>query len=637
MGLISSILDNLGAYYTFAVRWALVVLGFFILVKCIASLLQSGNSSEIWAYLDCPDGKTRALRHWENVIGRAKSADVVIDLISVSRNHGTLVRDDDGNWTYNDLNSKNGSMINGEPVIEPTPLSTGDTLTLGGGNFTLMPVSLAERRENIKSRIRRSRPVSPWPVILALTLFQLLTAIQFIIAGDGETPASVPISFALMAILMWTYVIALRAMKRRGFEMEMIAFFLSTLSIAITASRFPDATLKQFIAVVLGVLLFFALCWYLRDLDRAKKIRVLLVGIGILLLLVNLVFGTNKFGAANWIQIEQLGISLQPSELVKIAFIYAGAGTLDELYEKKNLTIFVLFSVICLGALALMGDFGTAAIFFVTFLIISFLRSGDLSRLIFIAGAAVLAVMLMLRFKPYIADRFSVWGHVWEDPLDKGFQQTQALISVANGGLLGNGAGEGVLNTVGASETDLVFGLISEEFGVILAVLAVVAVITLSLFAVRSIRAGRSAFYTIAACAATSMFLFQVILNVFGSLDLIPLTGVTFPFLSYGGTSMVVSWGLLAFLKAADTRQNASFAIKLEGEKARDRDKAEENDPEEEHRRGRSGGRGDSASADFTGNRLSLSGAGSLSRKTKFFFVSSVCCTGDCKSEGNFL
>ena len=95
------------------------------------------------------------------------------------------------------------------------------------------------------------------------------------------------------------------------------------------------------------------------------------------------------------------------------------------------------------------------------------------------------------------------------------------------------------------------------------------------------------------------MFLFQVILNVFGSLDLIPLTGVTFPFLSYGGTSMVVSWGLLAFLKAADTRQNASFAIRLEGEKARDRDKAEENDPEEEHRRGRSGGRGDSASAGY--------------------------------------
>ncbi|MDO4860170.1 MAG: FtsW/RodA/SpoVE family cell cycle protein [Bacillota bacterium] len=578
MGFLSSIFDNLGAYYTFAVRWVLVILGVFILLRCIRSLLQGGNTSEIWAYLDCPDGKTRALRHWENVIGRARSADVVINLVSISRNHGILVRDDDGNWTYNDLDSKNGSAVNGEPVIEPVPVRAGDVLTIGGANFTLMPVSLAERRENIKSRIRNLKPVSPWPVLLAITLFQLLTAIQFIVAGDGKTPFLVPFCFVLLTILMWAYVIFLRSMRRRGFEMEMIAFFLSTLSLAITASRFsPDApgkVMTQLIAIVLGVILFFALCWFLRDLDRAKKIRMLLVVLGIGLLLFNLVFGTNKFGAANWVSFG--GLSLQPSELVKIAFIYIGAGTLDELFEKKNLTIFVLFSVFCLGTLALMGDFGTAAIFFVTFLIISFLRSGDLSRLIFIVGAAVLAVMLMLRFKPYIADRFSIWGHVWEDPLDKGFQQTQALISVANGGLLGNGAGEGYLSSVGASETDLVFGFLSEEFGVLLAVLAVLAVVTLSLFAVRSIKAGRSAYYTIAACAATSMFLFQVILNVFGSLDIIPLTGVTFPFLSYGGTSMMVSWGLLAFLKAADTRQNASFAIKLDVEKERERLKAKD-------------------------------------------------------------
>ena len=73
---------------------------------------------------------------------------------------------------------------------------------------------------------------------------------------------------------------------------------------------------------------------------------------------------------------------------------------------------------------------------------------------------------------------------------------------------------------------------------------------------------GRSTFYTIAACSAMSLFLFQTILNVFGSVDLFPLTGVTFPFLSTGGTSMIASWGMLAFVKAADTRQGASMAVK---------------------------------------------------------------------------
>lgn len=85
----------------------------------------------------------------------------------------------------------------------------------------------------------------------------------------------------------------------------------------------------------------------------------------------------------------------------------------------------------------------------------------------------------------------------------------------------------------------------------------------LSIFAVRSVLAGRSTFYTIAACSATSMFLFQTGLNVFGSVDILPFTGVTFPFVSNGGTSMIACWGLLAFLKASDTRQNASFAISL--------------------------------------------------------------------------
>ena len=116
-----------------------------------------------------------------------------------------------------------------------------------------------------------------------------------------------------------------------------------------------------------------------------------------------------------------------------------------------------------------------------------------------------------------------------------------------------------------AADTDLVFGVLSEEWGLIIAVLAILSIVTLGIFAVRSIKAGRSAFYTIAACAATTLMIFQTILNVFGSVDILPLTGVTFPFVSNGGTSMIVSWGMLAFLKAADTRQNASIAVKDEG------------------------------------------------------------------------
>lgn len=236
---------------------------------------------------------------------------------------------------------------------------------------------------------------------------------------------------------------------------------------------------------------------------------------------------------------------------------------MDELFQRRNSMVFTGFAIFCFLCLAKMRDFGTAVIFFVTFLVISFLRSGDFTKLILIVGVAFVGGLLVLRFRSYVAQRFAVWGHVWQDADARGYQQTRTMSAAASGGLVGVGPGNGWLKHVGAARTDLVFGLVSEEWGMIIAILLVLSIITLSIFAYRSIMAGRSTYYTIAACAATTIFLFQTILNVFGSVDLLPLTGVTFPFVSGGGTSMLASWGLLAFVKAADTRQNASFAVTL--------------------------------------------------------------------------
>ena len=145
---------------------------------------------------------------------------------------------------------------------------------------------------------------------------------------------------------------------------------------------------------------------------------------------------------------------------------------------------------------------------------------------------------------------------------DAGYQQTRALSAAASGGLFGDGAGDGWLHTVFAADSDMVFGVLCEELGLIVAVLAVLAIVILALFAVRNSGDGRSSFYVIAACASVSMFLVQVGLNVFGSVDILPFTGVTFPFVSRGGTSVLACWMLLAFIKAGDTRKGASFVVR---------------------------------------------------------------------------
>ena len=329
-------------YTTFA-RWVFLFLALFILARQIRSLLQMRNPSEIWAHLACPDGSNVPLTHWENLIGRGKGCDVILNLKSVSRSHATLIRDSAGVWKYNDLNSKNGSKINGVRVNGPTVLKGGDVLTIGGADFALYPVSLQERLSNIERRKSKTKSVTPWPSLIALTIFQLMTILQFKVALEDDFSSSITLAFLLICALMWAYVLVMRLFRRVGFETEIIAFFLSTLSIALTATAYPESALKQAICVCIGVGFFFGLCWYLRDLNRTKKIMYILIGASVVLLLANLLIGTVKYGSQNWIEIG--GFSIQPSELVKVVFVFVGAATLDELQQKKNLTIFIAFSV----------------------------------------------------------------------------------------------------------------------------------------------------------------------------------------------------------------------------------------------------------------------------------------------------
>lgn len=555
-------IEGAGQVYTAIARWVFILLALFIVFKAIASLLRSRGTPEIFAFFNIEGEKNLAITHWENAVGRSKKSDIVITDPAVSRTQGTLTRDDVGNWKFMDLGSSNGTVIRGKRLEygESATVEPGDKILMGDTECTILPISLEEQRRNKAMRRRGTKLLSPWTSLIALTIFQLMTIIQFRVSYGSEMSDQILIGFLGLALLMWIYVIGMSSIHQKGFDMEILAFFLVTLSLSVTASKYPNAVFKQFVAVCLGLALFIAMCLFMRNLERTKAVRKYIYVLAAVLLIVNLVFARNIYGANNWIMIG--GTSIQPSELTKLAFIWVGAASLDELLERRNTLIFMGFSFFCFGCLALMNDFGTAIIFFVTFLVISFLRNGDLTKLILVVGVAGIAGMLVLRFKSHVAYRFSAWGHVWDFADTSGYQQTRSMSAAASGGLVGVGAGDGWLKNIAASETDLVFAFVTEEWGLIIAILAVLTIITLSIFAFRSILNGRSTYYTIAACAATSLFLFQTILNIFGSVDLFPLTGVTFPFLSTGGTSMIASWGMLAFLKAADTRQGASVAVK---------------------------------------------------------------------------
>jgi len=533
--------------YTLVVRWVLPVLATVIAVRCFVMLLSNRKYQRVWGYLGVAGNNRIPLTHWENSIGRSKISDIVINLPFISRSHAVLsYSDDDGEWTISDLGSKGGVAVNGERVSSSQKLAEGDRISLAGAELTMLP-SEGIVEPDISARFSSGK------TFVLILVFQILAVIQLFLSADNPLLLTALPSYLLFFAVEIVFYLGFFLGSKRYLEWILLACFLCGLDLFLVGSAAPYAINKQLISIIIGMLVFTGIQMVIRNLSWARKLRYILAAGALALIAVNLVFGETINGAKNWIELG--GFSFQPMEFVKIAFVLAGADTLDRLLTTKNLTAFIGFSGVCVGALVLMRDLGTAVIFFGAFLVVAFMRSGDIRTIALICTGAVLCAMAVISFRPYIASRFEAWGHVWEFEDSTGYQQTRTMIAAASGGLLGVGGGNGYLVNVPAADTDLVFGMICEEWGLIIAIISVLIIIFTAVFAVSMMDGARSSYYAIAACGASAIFLIQASLNVFGSLDILPLTGVTLPFISNGGSSMVVAWALLAFLKSADERR----------------------------------------------------------------------------------
>ncbi len=391
------------------------------------------------------------------------------------------------------------------------------------------------------------------PTMLLISIFQVITFYQVIYATEEMNKTAVVVFIAFTAIEWLWSIISTIVLRKSSLALESIAFFLTGIGLVVVGSTNPSLLAKQFAAVVIGFVSYVILLFIIANVDRAEKFRTPVAVIAIVLLIATLIFAKVKNGAYNWIIIG--GISIQTSELVKVAFIFVGAATLEKLQSTRNLTAYVIFAVACIGLLFLMRDLGTALIFFFTFIVLAFMRSGDIRTIIFLCiGAAMAAGLIVLIRSDYVMNRFEAYRHVWEYSEGKGYQQTRVLTYAVSGGLLGVGIGNGELKNVFAATEDLVFGVVCEEWGMLIAFLIALSFAFIFIHSVRCAKGAQSAFYSISCCAAGALFLFQAALNIFGVTDFLPLTGVTLPFVSRGGSSTISCWALLAFLKAADNR-----------------------------------------------------------------------------------
>lgn len=545
-------------------RIALPLMSLLIIYKTYSALRHNRRDERPLIMLFDEDSK-RAIPvlYWENSIGRSKRCDIYLNDDTVSREHAVLLRRDDG-WIITDTGSKAGVYVNSTKTDGRTNIYLDDKIRIGS---TTLTVKRAEEFEGPSARSwffkpKGKRSITPKRLLALITFFILLMSASACLKAENLSSGVIdfmPFKYGgIMIALMWaTYAVTTLVFKRVNFEIESLAFFLTSVGVLLSVHQIERQAIVQIASAVIGIILFEFLIKFLEVPDRVSKWTRWIYIASLGLLAVNLVFGQVQHGAANWINIG--GISVQPSEIVKVGFIFVGASTLDQLQTKKDLLGFIIFSALCVGALALMGDFGTALIFFATFLLIAFMRSGDFKTIILAVSSAVFASTIALRFKPYIAERFKCWRHVFEEPYlyDTGYQQARTLIYCASGGLFGVGLGNGYLKELFASESDLAFGLVCEEMGLIMAVSLAVCIGALVFYARAITTRSRSTFYSISACCAAGLLVIQLSLNIFGATDILPMTGVTFPFISAGGSSMISCWGLMAFIKAADERTYA--------------------------------------------------------------------------------
>lgn len=526
-----------------------VVLLIHIIVRSFISLRKGRRSEDAVIYLTDDAGERIPVLYWENSIGREKTCDIVISDPGVSRDHAVLKRRERG-WIIADTASRGGTFVNDLKIEEETALRPGDRIRIGDAQLVLTP-----RDESVPAAQKRkvySGTRTRLTLLETTALFFLLTVEACFKNNAFSAEPFLP--FLLLSALLWgVYFYSVGLLKRISFEIETIGLTLSGIGVLLLFGIDRHTAYIQLAAAALGILLFCVIIWILEKPDFVSKLRIGFELLGIALFAATYLFGTVVNGAKNWIYIGSL--SVQPSELVKIIFIFAGASTLDRLQTHQNLIEFIAFAAICTGFLFLMHDFGSAVIFFFTFLLIAFMRSGSVRTVVLAIATAAIGIFLILQFKPYVALRFAGWGHVWEYPYDSlGYQQTRTLTYIASGGLFGAGLGNGYLKNIFAGDSDLVFGVLCEELGLVFALAVCSIFVLLALYTLSDVTRSRSTIYSISSCAAAGLLLFQSAVNIFGVTDLLPLTGVTLPFISAGGSSMVCVWGLLAFIKASDER-----------------------------------------------------------------------------------
>lgn len=392
-------------------------------------------------------------------------------------------------------------------------------------------------------------------VLLILTyLLCMALFINLAILKDPIDNGAIKMGLIVCALVTATQILIRKFYPQGDKFLITFACILSVIGIAVMYRLDTSVAAKQFMWFTAGIIIFIVLVVAIPDIRNFSKYKTAFLIATVIIMPMALIAGTEINGATNWVTIG--GFGFQPSEFGKITFVLYLASALMEYEDKKNiLEDFkqlwqpALVAVFSLGCLVMQKDLGSALIFFGIAITMLYVSTGKKKYVAITIILSAIGAFVAYHLFSHVQARIDIWRDPWSDPNGAGYQIIQGLYAISSGGMLGSGLGQGYPGFVPVNTSDLIFAVICEELGM---VFGVGIMIIYFLFFYRGMRAAfrvKDRFSQLNTIGLSAMIACQVLVIIGGVFAVIPLTGITLPLISYGGSSMLTMFFALAILQ----------------------------------------------------------------------------------------
>ena len=390
-----------------------------------------------------------------------------------------------------------------------------------------------------------------------LRLVYLLCLLLFTALGFLQQPFD---KFALIMGVVLCVLIGYSHFVIRRFYPDgdkFILIFASVLAVVGVATLYRINTvtaIKQLVWISLGIIAYILIVVILPDLKSFVKYKNIYMIITLILMPLALIFGTELYGAKNWIIIGP--ISFQPSEFGKIALVLYLAAALSS-YEAKNnfkgdakqLWQPALVAGFSMGCMVLQRDLGSALIFFGISITLLYVATSKRKYVFTALGLAAIGSVAGYAMFGHVRERVKIWLDPWKYALGSSYQIVEGMYSIAAGGLFGVGLGQGHFENLPVKESDMIYAIICEEFGIIFAIGLMIIYFLLFYRGIRAAFVTKDSYSQLIAVGFSTMIACQTLVIIGGIFAVIPLTGITLPIISYGGSSILTTFFALGILQ----------------------------------------------------------------------------------------